>query len=705
MFVGQPDPRILLAAGEPFGAGLCELPAGKPIERYSRAWRRWLEHAPLPVYNGGSLYPSGKLIPDGCESAVLPSYSFTFDWNPDRLTAKATRAEQAVCAQLEALAEVLTAEQAKTPNENHRHTVGGSAYTHAIVCYDRVLREGLDEYEERVWQGLEPAGEDSLQAFYHGMLDLLEGIRTWHGRLLEYLAALPGDCGWRHRLLAALGRVPFKPARTFYEAMVAYNVIYYLDGCDNPGRMDQVLLPYYYDPQDQSQATAVLSDFADNISANGGWSAALGGTTPDGLPAYNALTALVLRAMRGRYRPSLELRVRRDMPDEIWQAAFDALESGNGQPAFYHEEAYLAGLRAANLGIAEEDLSLWNGGGCTETMLHGCSNVGSLDAGFNLPLILADSLAHSLHDGATFDGVLAAFEADVRREIREALDHLNDHLRLRARHRPQPIRSLLVDDCLERGRDFNDGGARYNWSVVNVAGLANVADALDALRVVVFEKQELSPAGMRIALASNFEGYEPLRQRLLACPKFGNDAALVDALAGRIAACVYDAITSVPCARGGKFLPSHIMFETFAAVGVGVGALPDGRRSNEPLADSVGPVQGRDRKGPTAMLRSVTRLPLRRAAGTPVLNLRLAKSAVAGEAGRRRLRQLIETYFSLGGMQVQLSLLDRAELEDALVHPEKHEDLIVRIGGYSTYFNRLSPELKCEVIKRTEYTV
>jgi formate C-acetyltransferase len=267
------------------------------------------------------------------------------------------------------------------------------------------------------------------------------------------------------------------------------------------------------------------------------------------------------------------------------------------------------------------------------------------------------------------------------------------------------MRSLLVDDCLERGRDFNDGGARYNWSVVNVAGLANVADALEALRMVVFEDRELTPVEMRTALASNFEGREPLRQRLAACPKFGNDSASVDAMASRLAACVYDAITSVPCARGGKFLPSHIMFETFAAAGVGVGALPDGRRSNEPLADSVGPVQGRDRSGPTAMLRSVTRLPLQRASGTPVLNLRLAKSNAAGEAGRRRLRQLIETYFSLGGMQLQLSLLDRVELEDALVHPENHEDLIVRIGGYSTYFNRLSPELKREVIKRTEYTV
>jgi formate C-acetyltransferase len=177
----------------------------------------------------------------------------------------------------------------------------------------------------------------------------------------------------------------------------------------------------------------------------------------------------------------------------------------------------------------------------------------------------------------------------------------------------------------------------------------------------------------------------------------------VDALARRIADCVYGEITAFPCVRGGKFLPSHIMFETFASAGAAVGALPDGRRSGEPLADSVGPVQGRDTKGPTALLRSVARLPLIQAIGTPVLNLRFVKSIAGIPDGRKRLRALIEGYFRMGGMQVQFSLLDRDELEDALAHPERHDDLIVRIGGYSTYFNRLSPELKREVIKRTEY--
>jgi formate C-acetyltransferase len=147
------------------------------------------------------------------------------------------------------------------------------------------------------------------------------------------------------------------------------------------------------------------------------------------------------------------------------------------------------------------------------------------------------------------------------------------------------------------------------------------------------------------------------------------------------------------------------MFETFGWAGKAVAATPDGRRAGEPLGDSVGPVQGRDRRGPTAMLRSVARLPQAKAVGTPVLNLRLSKGTLLEPESRRAVRALIESYFAMGGMQVQISVLDKVELEDALAHPERHEDLIVRIGGYSAYFNRLSPELKQEVIRRTEYAV
>ena len=696
--------RLLLEAGEPFAAGLCECPEATPFERYARACRRWFEDGPLAAYEGGYLYPGG---PKPATSAtVTPSYSFTFAWNQRGFDERLPQLDAPTRQAFEDLKRLLVEEDKQVCFGEagwNAHSVGGHGWTHAIVQYGRVLAEGLDAYEARVRAGLDRSSDATTQGFYTGLLDLLAGIRALHSRSIEQARQSTGPN--RDRLIAALSRVPFQPARSFYEAMVAYNFVYYLDGCDNPGRLDAVLEPYYQAAPDRENAITLLSEFADNISANSGWTAALGGSHADGTPDYPAMTEIVLAATHGRFRPTLELRVRPDMPDSLWEAAFDSLASGNGQPAFYNESEYLAGLRESDLGLAEDDLVQWCGGGCTETMIHGCSNVGSLDAGFNMPLVLVETLRRTLtNDSATFEEVLAAFRADMRGVIHEVLGALNKHFVARALHRPQPVRSLLMDDCVERGRDFNDGGARYNWSIVNVAGLANVADSLEALRSVVFNDRAVTPRELRDVLELNFEGGEALRRRLAAAPKYGNDHARVDALAAEVADFVYREIRAFPCARGGRFLPSHIMFETFAWAGMEVGATPDGRRAGEPLADSAGPMQGRDTNGPTAMLRSVARLPQRLAVGTPVLNMRFSKPTLASEGGRQRLRTLIETYFRLGGLQVQIAVVDRAELEDALIHPELHKNLIVRIGGYSTHFNRLSPELKMEVIRRTEYT-
>lgn len=703
-----PDANLLMSAGEPFAAGFCERPDPTPNERYALAYRRWFEHGPLPAYGGGHLYPSG--LRSTTTSIMAPWYPYTFSWNQSLLDQRLPQMDSGTKAAFQSLQLLATTEIEKLNcinNGTTDHFVGGGGWTHGIVHYGRVLAEGLDQYETRVRAGLARATDSQTKGFYKGMLDLLAGIRMYHSRSLELLKQSPASNPHRDRLIEALSHVPFKPARSFYEAMVAHNFVYYLDDCDNPGRLDAVLWPYYQVAPNRDEAIALVSEFADNISANNGWSTAIGGSHADGTPAYQAMTEIVLAATHGRYRPTLELRVRPDMPDSLWAAAFDSLASGNGQPGFYNEAQYLAGLRESDLGLTEEDLVQWNGGGCTETMIQGCSNVGSLDAGFNLALILANTLRRMLPNNAvTFEEVVTAYKADVREVIIQVLDkQVNPYFTARALHRPQPMRTLLTDDCIDRGQDFNAGGARYNWSIVNIAGLANAADSLEALRTVVFTQRAVTPSQLGDILERNFEGQEPLRLRLGAAPKYGNDQPGVDALAADIADFVYQEIRSVPCNRGGRFIPSHIMHETFGSAGQAVGATPDGRRAREPLADSTGPVQGRDISGPTAMLRSVARLPQRLAVGTPVLNMRFQKSTLANSESRRRLRTLIETYFKMGGMQLQITAVDRAELEDALIHPEQHENLIVRIGGFSTFFNRLSTDLKHEVLKRTEYAL
>jgi pyruvate-formate lyase len=712
-----PRPEILSALGEHMAAGLFEEPTASWFARWSRAVRRRLENRPAPAYEGGLLYPAGPIVHGQAQNRIVsPSYSFTWAYNDralqDRLSVEEAPEHREA---LQALGKAMTALNASATVGGTPHTVGGWGYTHSIPNFGRVLREGLDAYADRVKGHLAASRQRQDRPrveFYEGLLDVLAGIGAWHGTLVAYLESWqPPDAesaGHREALLGALRRVPFAPAGSFFEAIVAYNLVYYLDDCDNPGRMDQELQPLYAEDLAAETITfdaacALIGAFADNVCANGGWSAAIGGTTPDGSAGYNDVTRMMLCAAHGRYRPNLELRVRPDMPDDLWEEALDAVGSGSGNPAFYNEPGYLQSLRDADLGVSEEDLAWWNGGGCTETMIHGRSNVGSLEAGLHVPLILERSLRARLAGARSFEALMAGFCDDVSEEIARLVQIVNRHQQARAKFRPQPMRTLLVDDCIDRGIDFNAGGARYNWSVVNIAGLTNVADSLAAVREVVFEARELSGADLLAALAADFEEQEPLRQRLLACPKFGNDDRTVDGLAAQVAEFVFAQFRQYTTWRGGRFLPSVIMFVTYGDAGRPVGATPDGRHAYEPLADSIGPINGRDTHGPTAMLNSVARLPLHLATGTPVLNMRLSRSLFSSSGARRCLRDLIEAFFRNGGMQLQLSAVNRRELEDALVHPEEHRDLIVRVGGYSAHFNSLPDDVKRCIIARTEY--
>ncbi|MCD6284990.1 MAG: hypothetical protein J7M39_03635 [Anaerolineae bacterium] len=717
--MSHPDPELLGQVEEWFAAGYFELPDESPVRRWSRAVRRRFEHRELTPYCGRSLYPSGARVPDGAlmNRIVAPSYSFTWAFDRAALQMAQLCAQGDVAQTLSALDTEMTRLGESVAVWDSPHTVGGRGYTHSIPNYGRVLREGLKAHEERVVIGLASArqgGEAAKIDLYLGLVDVLSGIRTWHGRILDALERWRTDSAAQARqrdvLVAALRQVPFGPARSFYEAVVAYNFVFYLDDCDNPGRLDRELDPYYRADiragiLSRESALDLLRRFTDNVSANDAWSAAIGGSLADGTPAYNEVTALCLDAVHGRHRPSYELGVRDDMPDSIWDAALDAVATGCGQPAFYNEAAYLEGLRDPCLGVHHEDAVWWNGGGCTETMIHGCSNVGSLDAGIHLPLILEATLKRCLPRAPSFEWLLSQFRRDANDVIEEIVAGVNALQQAKARYVPQPMRTLLIDDCVDRGVEFNAGGARYNWSVVNVAGLANVADSLAAVREVVFDRHEMTGVALLRALERDFAGDEGLRQRLRACPRFGNDLSAVDVLASEIAQHVFDAFRAQSPWRGGCFLPSCIMFTTYAAEGEKVGAMPDGRRAGEPLADSIGPVTGRDRHGPTAMLRSVTRLPLSSALGTPVLNIRFAKALFESADGRKAIRDLITTYFGLGGLQIQLSVVDRDVLADALVHPEQHEDLIVRVGGFSAYFNGLTPALKQAILERTEYTL
>jgi formate C-acetyltransferase len=652
------------ALGEPYAGGFYEEPERSRFFRFSRAQRRFWEQTPMTPYRGGALYPCGNKYPQA--PAVFPDYSYTFtvDWN--RLEQKWDGAVPLLRREAELFLWV------GSPNN-----VGGDMYTHSMPRYDRVVREGLDSYETRV-RAL-PEGD-----FRDGLLELLEGIRVYHRRCLDAVAAAQGENA--EKLLAALSRVPFAPARNIYEALVCWNFIYYVDGCDNPGRLDADLIPYHRG----EDCTSLLEEFFINVDENSGWSAAIG-------PDCNALTLQCLRAIKGRRRPSLELRVDDNTPAEIWQAAAESLATGCGEPALYNETLYQRALAERFPHIPREDLLRFNGGGCTETMLAGISNVGSLDAGINLPLIFEPYMRKNLAGAGSFDAFYRGLLEEIAGLVIPVLERIRQCQERRAVVRPQPVRTLLVDDCIDKGKDFNAGGARWYWSVVNFAGLINVIDSLLAIRHLVYPAAgpAMDGAAFLAALEAQESGF---LRTLKACPCFGVDDADADALAADFAGRVFDMLGERTPYFGGQFLPSSIQFITYTWAGRGVGPTPDGRNRDEPLADSLGAVHGKDKAGPTALLNSVARLPLYKAAGTPVLNLRLKKADLAA-----CLRPLVTGYFARGGMHVQISCLSREDMLDALDHPDRHGNLIVRIGGYSEYFNRLEADQKQTVIQRTEF--
>ncbi|MDP6357149.1 MAG: pyruvate formate lyase family protein [Planctomycetota bacterium] len=696
-----------------FAAGFFSDEKAPLVVRMASGVDSHLKHVPLPPWRGTRLYPSdterGKHssnLYSECNSAVCFHYSRSMTWDRVKLTGKIDQAS----GQRRQILQLL-----ETALEEYPYFDSLPGFCHSSINYRRVLAEGLDSYQARIEEGRagpEPDGTAHRSAFYEAMNIVVEGIRTFVDRVVKRLGSLNGLTEEKHQrrtqLVDALRRVPFEPARTFHEAIVAENILYYLDGCDGLGRFDQDLIPYYRRDIEEGrlnreEASALVTELWSNVECTHGWNAAIGGTAPDGTEGSNELTAICLRAAHHRRGPNLALRLRQDTPQEIWDEAFRTLATGGGLPALYCEENYLKAIRGTGLGVREDDLPDYAFGGCTELMVHGKSNCGGADCHLNLPHILDKCIHAHLAECSTFDDFHRAFSEDIRKAVHTEADRTSAQYEQRALWQPQVIRSLLVDDCIEEGVEYNAGGARYNWSVATIGGIGNVADSLHALREVVFEGEEMTTGEMVRVLEENFSDNESVRQRLMNCARFGNDEPQVDELARSVSELAFRTFLSLPTWRGGTFVPACVLLSWYANWGKICGALPDGRKAGEPIGDSAGPVQGRDTNGPTAMLASVTRLRHDLAPGTLVVNARFSKSYFKEPESAKKLQELIRTYFRLGGMQMQINVVDQETLKKAMESPDEYANLIIRIGGYSELWGRLSEPLRRAVLERTEH--
>ncbi len=651
-----------LKMGEYAAAGAYEEPERSLFYRKALGLRRFYENCELAEYRGEYLYPSGVVSQ---KMRAAPGYMDGIgyplgEWS----TAVPTLAER--------VREDFYRYHSTVPAE---HTVAGNMYTHSMPHYERILREGLLSYVPRVERIPDADMRD-------GLIHLLRGIEEYVGRCVDYLQSVGAD----GKLIAALQKVPLYPAETAYEAIVSWNFVLYLDNCDNLGSLARGLLPYYRG----EDMIPLLENLYDNLDKNNGYSMSLDSTCP-------ALTVQCLRAARGKRRPMIELFVDENTPDAVWEEAFATVKSGGGQPAFYNADALLGGLKKRFPSIRDEDLVRFCGGGCTESMLAGVSNVGSLDAGINLLLLLEESLNGDLCHAADFESFYQAYMRRVENTVETVKREINRSRKSRAEHNPLPMRTLLVDDCIDRGVEYNNGGARYNWSIISFAGLVNVIDSLLTVRTLVFEEKKYTASQLLALLQRSDRDF--LAEAIAQPKSFGKDIDEVNAFAHRVSERILSTTETGDLLFGEGFLSASIQFNSQVDAGKHIGATPDGRAAGAPLCDSLAAIFGKDTCGPTALLNSVTSLDLKRALGVPVVNFNITR-----DFHTNILKALVQGYMQNGGIQLQITYASKEDLLDAYEHPERHGNLIVRVGGYSEYFNRLSDALKRMVINRTIQT-
>lgn len=648
-----------LKLGEYAAAGLYEEADRGLFYRKALGLRRFYENCELATYKGDPLYPSGWV---GQKMSVTPNYLTGLNFESERLLKDAPHLA-------DALAKEFCVYRSSLPRE---HTVAGNMYTHSMPNYERILREGLLSYIPRI----EKIPDADLR---EGLIHIIRGIECYVGRCVEYLVSVGAD----GQLIEAIKKVPLYPTESIYEAIVCWNFVMYLDNCDNLGPLAKGLLPYYKG----ENIVPVLKNLYDNLNNNSGYSASLNSDSPE-------LTVQCLMAAKGKRRPMIELLIDESTPDSVWEAAIETVKSGGGQPAFYNSEALLCGLKKRFPTIRNEDLKSFCGGGCTESMLGGLSNVGSLDAGINLLLILEEVIYSSLSSSESFDEFMNAYIDKVETTVETVKREINNSRKERAKYNPLPMRTLLIDDCIDKGREYNSGGARYGWSIINFAGLINVIDSLLAIKSLVFDEKKYTPERLT-ELLKNSDG--SLLSEVIALPEsFGKDTDAVNEFAHELSKRIFSMTETGELIYGEGFLSASIQFNSQVGAGKHIGATPDGRAAGAPLCDSLAAIFGKDSKGPTALLNSVTSLDLKRALGVPVVNFN-----ISGKFDDKLLRSLISGYMRSGGIQLQITYASREELLDAYEHPERHGNLIVRVGGYSEYFNRLPDELKKMIINRT----
>ena len=603
----------------------------------------------------------------------------------------------------------------------------GGDLGHFNPDWEKVLTIGIGGIGEEI-RTRKAGADDERKTFYSACEIALEAASDYCLRVAdqcELLAAGAADSaarGWLE-MSRTCRKVATEPPETFHEAVQLMFLMTVALWCGeghyltNPGRIDQTLRRFYEADlasgrstrEDALQILCCLYIQYNMILGLGSAIAVLvGGRDRDGNDVTCDLTYLCLEARMvvKLVYPTVGIAWDEGTPPELTDYACRMLATGVGDPAFFNDELIASGWR--DHGVSQADSYNYVNSSCVEVKLAGTSNMWVTAPYVNLP-IAALQVMEDLACGAsaapeTFEAFNALVKDRVAAQVTRDAEEVDRLWRERQKTGGFPLASCVVNDCLEKGIDFDFGGARYNRVMNSFVGLANLVDGLTAIKKLVYEANELSLSDFSKVLQSDFEGHEDLRRRIVSnLPSYGTDNDEVDGLAVEWAEFLQESTESHIVGLH-RYVPGFFCWVMHSVLGEATGATPDGRKAGTALADGAGASQGRETCGPTASILSTTKWSHKKALGGLVQNIKFSESAIATESGREALRSLIETYLRRGGFEIQVNLVGADTLRDAQVHPEDYTDLIVRVAGYSDYFTHLSPSMQAEIIARTEHT-
>lgn len=579
--------------------------------------------------------------------------------------------------------------------------------------------------------------------------DAIIGYANRYSKKAKEMAEVEKDPKRKEELLKISEICAYVPAhkpRTFWEALQAYwfvhvSVITELNTWDsfNPGRLDQNLYPFYkYDIEEgimteedakellqcfwvkfnnhpappkvgiTLQESATYTDFA-NINN--------GGLKPDGSDGVNDLTYLVLDVIDEMrlLQPSSNIQLSSKNPDKFLKRALKIIRKGWGQPSIFNADVVVEEMLRQGKDIV--DARCGGTSGCVETGAFGKESY-ILTGYFNLNKILEITLNNGLDprtgkdigirtgdpkDFESFDELMDAFEKQLNYFIDIKIKGSNIIEKLYAKYMPAPFLSIIVDDCIEKGMDYNAGGARYNTTYIQGVGIGSITDTLASIKYNVYDNKDITMDELLKVLAANFEGYEKLRLKFINdAPKYGNDDDYADNIMRDVFDIFYRSVNGRRNMKGGFYRINMLPTTCHVYFGSVIGATADGREAKKPLSEGISPVQGRDKYGPTAVIKSASKMDHVKTGGT-LLNQKFTPSLLKDDVGLNSLAHLVRAYFKLGGHHIQFNVVDAQTLKNAQKEPEKYADLIVRVAGYSDYFCDLNKDLQDEIIARTEH--